>query len=145
MTPDEIVERCRLPPGKRFRMDAHDPGWAPTAELKHVGKDEAKERAKELLELNLASLTEAQQLLYADGRYAAMVRRVRPFFSFFPSLKRCEQVAQVAGGNPKYYWRNGLLRQPTWASLDQVDRVPAQVATLPSRLACSWDSEVAPT
>jgi len=73
MTPDEIVERCRVPPGKRFRVEDHDPGWAPTAELKHLGKDEAKERAKVLLDLNLASLTEAQQLLYADGRYAVLV------------------------------------------------------------------------
>jgi PPK2 family polyphosphate:nucleotide phosphotransferase len=73
MTPDEIVERCRVPPGKCFRMEDHDPGWAPTAEWKQLGKDEAKERAKVLLEMNLASLTEAQHLLFADGRYAVLV------------------------------------------------------------------------
>src|SRR5262249_11703250 len=41
--------------------------------LKELGKDVVKERARELLEQNLKELTIAQDLLYADDRYAILI------------------------------------------------------------------------
>ena len=48
-------------------------GWAQTKELKELGKDDIKARARELLDNNLAELAGAQDLLYADDRYALLV------------------------------------------------------------------------
>jgi PPK2 family polyphosphate:nucleotide phosphotransferase len=70
---DELLERFRLPPGKKVRLKDHDAGWAQTKDLKELGKDAVKDRAKEILDKNLAELARAQELLYADGRYAVLI------------------------------------------------------------------------
>jgi PPK2 family polyphosphate:nucleotide phosphotransferase len=69
----ELLDLFRLKPGKKVRLKDHDPGWAQTKELKELGKDVVKDRAKEILDENLADLAEAQELLYADGRYAILI------------------------------------------------------------------------
>jgi PPK2 family polyphosphate:nucleotide phosphotransferase len=67
------LELFRVPSGKKVRLKNYDTGWAQTEELKELGKDEVKERATAILEKNLAELAEAQQVLYADDRYAILV------------------------------------------------------------------------
>jgi PPK2 family polyphosphate:nucleotide phosphotransferase len=69
----KIIERFRVAPGKKLRLKDHDSGWAQSKELKEVGKERVKERAKEILETSLGELAEAQQLLYADDRYALLI------------------------------------------------------------------------
>src|SRR5262245_32397214 len=73
MIQQEILDRFRLKPGKKVRLKDHDTGWAQTKEMKELGKDAVKERAKEVLEKNLEDLAEAQELLYADDRYGVLV------------------------------------------------------------------------
>src|SRR5262245_24201855 len=68
MINQEILDLLRVQPGKKFRLKDHDPGWAQSPELEEAGKGAVKERARAILEKNLAELTEAQELLYADGR-----------------------------------------------------------------------------
>ncbi len=69
----ELLKVFRLEPGKKVRLRDHDAGWAQTKELKVLGKDAVKERAKEILDQNLKDLAGAQDLLYADGRYAVLI------------------------------------------------------------------------
>jgi PPK2 family polyphosphate:nucleotide phosphotransferase len=69
----EILDLFRLKPGKKVKLKAHDTGWAQTKELKELGKDAVKERTREVLDKNLEELAEAQELLYADGRYAILI------------------------------------------------------------------------
>jgi PPK2 family polyphosphate:nucleotide phosphotransferase len=69
-TPFDIF---RVQPGTKVRMKDHHSGWAQTKELKELGKDEVKARARAILDRNLADLAEAQELLYADDRYAVLV------------------------------------------------------------------------
>src|SRR5262245_47082779 len=69
----KIIDTLRVPLGKKLRLKDHDSGWAKTKELKELGKEAVKERAKELLETSLGELAEAQQLLYADDRYAVLI------------------------------------------------------------------------
>jgi PPK2 family polyphosphate:nucleotide phosphotransferase len=69
----EVIEALRVPPGKRIRLKDYDTGWAQTKELKEFGKGAVKERAKEILEKNLEELATAQDLLYADDRYAVLM------------------------------------------------------------------------
>jgi PPK2 family polyphosphate:nucleotide phosphotransferase len=73
MLKKEILDALRVKPGSKLRLKDHDTGWAVTKELKELGKEEIKERAQEILNRNLAELTEAQDLLYADDRYALLV------------------------------------------------------------------------
>ena len=69
----ELMERFRVPPGKKVRLEDHDPGWAQTKELRELGKDAVKERAQEILADHLADLAEAQERLYANDVYSVLV------------------------------------------------------------------------
>jgi PPK2 family polyphosphate:nucleotide phosphotransferase len=69
----EIIDLFRVPPGKKVRLKDHDTGWAQTKELKELGKDVVKERAKAILDKSLEDLAQAQALLYADDRYAVLI------------------------------------------------------------------------
>jgi PPK2 family polyphosphate:nucleotide phosphotransferase len=69
----DIIELFRVPPGKKIRLRDYDTGWAQTKELKELGKDVIKDRARIILEKNLEALTEAQERLWADDRYAVLV------------------------------------------------------------------------
>src|SRR5262245_1400546 len=73
MIQQDILDLFRLKPGKKVRLKDHDTGWAQTKELKELGKDVVKDRAKEVLDKNLENLAEAQELLYADDRYGILI------------------------------------------------------------------------
>src|ERR1051325_9313769 len=73
MIAKEIINLFRVKPGKKFRLKDHETGWAQNKAFKELGKDAVKERAREVLETNLEELAEAQELLYADNRYAVLV------------------------------------------------------------------------
>ncbi len=69
----DIIDLFRVPPGERVRLKDYNPGWAQTDEMEELGKEALKERARQILDQNLADLTQAQDLLYADDRYAVLV------------------------------------------------------------------------
>ena len=73
MIQQDFLDLFRLQPGKKVRLKDHDTGWAQTKELKELGKDAVKERSKEILDKNLEDLAKAQELLYADDRYALLI------------------------------------------------------------------------
>jgi len=73
MIDERLIDLFRIRPGHKVRLKDHDPGWAQSKELKALGKEGIKERTRVLLEENLAHLTEAQELLYADDRYAILI------------------------------------------------------------------------
>ena len=69
----DIIDLFRVPAGKKVRLKDYNPGWKQTEEIEELGKDALKERAQEILDQNLADLAEAQDLLYADDRYAVLI------------------------------------------------------------------------
>ncbi len=69
----DIIDLFRVPAGSKVRLRDYDSGWAQTEEMKDLGKDALKERARQVLDENLADLSEAQELLYADDRYALLI------------------------------------------------------------------------
>jgi PPK2 family polyphosphate:nucleotide phosphotransferase len=73
MIPKQILDKFRVKPGTKVRLKDYDPGWAQTEDMENLGKDEIKERAKDILDQNLADLAKAQEMLYADDRYAVLV------------------------------------------------------------------------
>jgi len=69
----DIIDLFRVPTDGKVRLKDFDPGWKQSVEFENLGKDAIKERAKEVLAQNLADLAEAQDLLYADDRYAVLI------------------------------------------------------------------------
>jgi PPK2 family polyphosphate:nucleotide phosphotransferase len=73
MFDQDTFDLFRVPVGKKVRLKKYDPEWLPRGELKELGKDGLKDLAKEFLSANLEELAEAQNLLYADNRFALLV------------------------------------------------------------------------
>jgi PPK2 family polyphosphate:nucleotide phosphotransferase len=69
----DVIDLFRVAPGKKFRLKDCNPGWKQSAEAEELGKDALKEKAKQALDANLAGLAAAQNLLYADDRYAVLL------------------------------------------------------------------------
>ncbi len=69
----DILDLFRVPPGEPLKLKDHNPGWAQTEEMQELGKDALKERARQILDENLADLERAQDLLYAENRYAVLI------------------------------------------------------------------------
>jgi PPK2 family polyphosphate:nucleotide phosphotransferase len=70
---EDILKLFQVPESKTVRLKDYNPGWAQTEEMEELGKEEIKERARRILDENLADLAEAQSLLYADDRYAVLI------------------------------------------------------------------------
>src|SRR5215216_2029759 len=69
----DIVDLFRVPRDGKVRLKNYNPGWKQGEEFEEFGKDALKERAQQVLAQNLADLAEAQNLLYADDRYAVLI------------------------------------------------------------------------
>ncbi|SIO04864.1 polyphosphate:nucleotide phosphotransferase, PPK2 family [Singulisphaera sp. GP187] len=69
----DIIDLFRVPAGSTVRLKDHNPGWAQSEEMEELGKEALKERARQTLDQNLADLNQAQDLLYADDRYAVLI------------------------------------------------------------------------
>src|SRR5215217_4699965 len=73
MIREDIIDLFRVPTNGKVSLKDFDPGWKQSVEFENLGKDAIKERAKEVLAQNLADLTNAQNLLYADDRYSVLI------------------------------------------------------------------------
>ena len=73
MIREDIIKLFRVPAGETVRLKDYNPGWAQTEEMEELGKGEIKERSRKTLDRNLADLARAQNLLYADDRYALLI------------------------------------------------------------------------
>ncbi len=73
MIRDDIIDRFRVKPEKRFRLKDHETGWAQTPEFEELGKDVIRERAQGILTQNIQDLAEAQELLYAADQYSVLI------------------------------------------------------------------------
>ncbi len=67
---DDLLPRFQVTPGKRLKLEDHDPGWSGDAS---VPKAERKEFARTLLSEDVSTLAEAQELLYASDKWAVLV------------------------------------------------------------------------
>ncbi len=69
-TADQIIDLCRVPAGKPWRLKDHDPAWAGD---KDIPKAERKEIAEKHLTQDTAALAASQELLYASDTWAVLV------------------------------------------------------------------------
>jgi len=77
MFSDATLETFQVRPGKKAKLKDRDPSWDGTDEIKGLHENDRKEvlkkQAQEFLEQNLKHLADAQNLLYADARYALLI------------------------------------------------------------------------
>jgi PPK2 family polyphosphate:nucleotide phosphotransferase len=73
MIKKEIIDLFKVKPGAKVRLKDYHTGWEQTDEFKSAGKKFVKERASEVLQTSIEDLSECQQLLYADDRYALLI------------------------------------------------------------------------
>ncbi len=69
----EIFMRCRVSGEYDFKLSNFDTAWAGPEEIKHLGEEKLKKRAKKILKKNLEALSEAQEVLYASNKYAMLL------------------------------------------------------------------------
>ncbi len=73
MIDSDIIDKLRVTPGKQVKLKEWATGWAFADEVEKAGKAAVKARASEILNQSLEHLASAQQVLYADNRYALLV------------------------------------------------------------------------
>ena len=69
----DLEREFRVKPGRRLRLKRHDPAWLGNKQLRALAGDELKERAKVLIQQNLAQLADMQDRLYANDVYSVLV------------------------------------------------------------------------
>ena len=67
---DEIIDQCRVPPGKSIQLEDYDPAWAGDPKLPKV---ERKRLAAEVLTQDVSALAEAQDRLYAADSWSILI------------------------------------------------------------------------
>jgi len=70
---NEIMNRCRVDKKNTFILSEHDTSWAGTKDIKKLGENKLKKKAKKILKENLKELSEAQELLYATGKKSLLL------------------------------------------------------------------------
>src|SRR5271157_6580487 len=67
---DDLIDRCRVPEGKKVRLEDYDPDWAGDLE---VPKNQRKRDAEQSLTQDVSELTEAQERLYAADSWSILM------------------------------------------------------------------------
>ena len=70
---DEVLPGLVVEPGTKAGLTHRDPAWDGDGRFRHFDKATLKDRAAVLLEQHRQELADAQELLYADDRYALLV------------------------------------------------------------------------
>jgi polyphosphate kinase 2 (PPK2 family) len=73
MMKKDIIDLFKVKPDTKIRLKDYHTGWQQTEEFKSAGKKFVKQRAGEVLQKSIEALSECQQLLYADDRYALLI------------------------------------------------------------------------
>ncbi len=69
----KLLKRLRVEPGSRLRLRRHDTDWSDHRELRKLEGDELTGRAQAEVRRNLAKLSAAQELLYANDVYSVLI------------------------------------------------------------------------
>jgi PPK2 family polyphosphate:nucleotide phosphotransferase len=70
---DKAFKALRVEPGTKVDLKDYDTAWADTRELRELGRDQPRQRARERLAKTIAELAEAQERLYASGQWAVLL------------------------------------------------------------------------
>jgi PPK2 family polyphosphate:nucleotide phosphotransferase len=109
---DEMVERFRVLPGSRVRLDKVPTRWDVPAELEDLNKEELKQQAADFVVERVRELAGLQDLLWADGRYGLLV-----IFQGMDGAGKDSTIKHVTAGMNPSGVRVRSFREPTWEEL----------------------------
>jgi len=69
----EIIDRCKIERKNTFKLLDHETTWTGMEEIKELGEEKLRKRAKKILKQNLKELSEAQETLYAANKYSLLI------------------------------------------------------------------------
>ncbi|MCW4019523.1 MAG: polyphosphate kinase 2 family protein [Candidatus Bathyarchaeota archaeon] len=122
-----LMDLTKVKPGKKICLKDLETGWAQNEEAKMLGKSKLKERANKLLEKNRVDLAEAQELLYADDRYAILI-----ILQGMDAAGKDGTIKHVMSGVNPQGCRVTSFKQPSATELDH-DFMWRQVIALPEK------------
>jgi len=70
---NEIMKHCRIDKENSFNISEHDTSWEDHEEIKKLSDKRLRKIAKKHLKKNIKELREAQDLLYASGKYSLLL------------------------------------------------------------------------
>jgi PPK2 family polyphosphate:nucleotide phosphotransferase len=73
MFSSDTLGRFLVKPGSEVKLKEHPTDWMETGEAMELGKDEVKDRAKEILEKGRERLSDAQEVLYANDTRSVLL------------------------------------------------------------------------
>ena len=106
MNAAEIVDRYRVSEGKGFRLADHDPGDT-------AGLDFSKKQAQSLLQLGVQRLSELQEKLYAQDRWAVLL-----IFQAMDAAGKDSTIKHVMSGVNPQGVEVHAFKQPSAEDLD---------------------------
>ena len=69
----EIMEHCVVDKPRSFVLKDHKTDWVGPGEIIQLSGKKLKKEAKKIMTENLEELSEAQELLYATGKYSMLL------------------------------------------------------------------------
>ena len=67
---EDIIDMCRVRPGKKFRLKDHDPAWEGDTS---IPEERRRQFAESLLTQDVSDLADAQELLYAADTWSLLI------------------------------------------------------------------------
>jgi PPK2 family polyphosphate:nucleotide phosphotransferase len=113
MIAHKVIEKCQVRPGRKFSLEDHDPAWIPVEEFRELSSSEAKEKAGAIMVKKLEELAEAQELLYADDRYALLV-----IMQAMDAAGKDSTIKHVMSGVNPQGWQVFSFKRPSAEELD---------------------------
>lgn len=107
------IDKFRVPPESKVRLKDFDPGWFKPADKNHLDKSQAKKKALDLLDKNLQQLFQAQEILYADNRFAVLL-----IFQAMDAAGKDSTIKHVMTGVNPQYCQAFSFKQPSAEEID---------------------------
>lgn len=107
---EDIVEMCRVRPGKKLRLKEHDPGWEGD---KSIPEERRRQFAEQLLSQDVSELAEAQELLYAADTWSLLV-----VFQAMDAAGKDSTIKHVLSGVNPQGCHVTSFKQPSQEELD---------------------------
>jgi PPK2 family polyphosphate:nucleotide phosphotransferase len=107
---EEISERCRATPGKKFRLEDCDPAFAGNPQ---VSKADRKELAEKSLSQDVSELASMQELLYAANTWSVLV-----IFQAMDAAGKDSTIRHVMSGINPQGCQVYSFKQPSSEELD---------------------------
>ncbi len=107
---DELIDRCRVPRGKKVRLKDYDPAWAGDP---GYPKEERRQYAEASLTEDVSALAEAQDRLYAADSYSILM-----IFQAMDAAGKDSTIKHVMSGVNPQGCQVFSFKQPSAEELD---------------------------